>query len=379
MKILYLVIIGIGVFACKGEDEKNTNNSELKEKATTLLLKDYRPESIYKTEKTIVDKARFPVIDFHSHEYPENEEEIRKWVTRMDQLGVDKTVLLTGRTGADFDSVVQVYSQFDSRFILFCGFDYTGYEEPNFGPNAVKELVRCFKAGAKGVGELGDKGWGEVYSLPVEAKGMHIDDPRMQPLLAKCGELGMPVSIHVADPIWMYAKMDSTNDGLMNAHKWRLDNKGAILNHGQMMKTLTNAVAAHPSTTFIACHLANCSYDLSLLGAMFDTYPNLYADNAAQYAETAAIPRTSARFFEKYADRIVYGTDMGVEKEMYKTTFRILETRDEHFYDREISGYHWAMHGFGLKSSVLEKIYRTNAIQLLGLGKGTPMPENSHR
>jgi uncharacterized protein len=339
------------------------------EVATALLLKDYRPESLYNIGKTDVKKAKYPIIDLHSHEYPETIEEIDEWIRAMDRLGVDKTVLLTGRTGSAFDSVFNVYAKYEGRFILFCGFDYTGYDQPGFGPAAVQELERCVKAGAKGVGELGDKGWGEIYSLPVEANGMHIDDKRMKPLLAKCGELGIPISVHVADPIWMYAKMDSTNDGLMNAHKWRLDNKPGIVGHAGMMKILTNAVGDNPSTTFIACHLANCSYDLSLLGAMFDRYPNLFADNAAQYSETSAIPRTAARFYEKYADRLLYGTDMGTEESMYKTTFRILETEDEHFYDRQISGYHWAMHGFSLKDEVLHKIYRLNAIKVLNLEK----------
>jgi predicted TIM-barrel fold metal-dependent hydrolase len=369
MKLAYFFLLLLFVCACKDSKTDKTAITNSADTANTILLKDYRPESIYRNGETIIQKARFPIIDLHSHEYPETVAEIGEWIKRMDRLGVDKTVLLTGRTGPDFDSVYQVYSKYNGRFILFCGFDYTGYDQPGFGPDAVKELERCFKVGAKGVGELGDKGWGEIYSLPVEAKGMHVDDPRMKPLLAKCGELGIPISVHVADPIWMYAKMDSTNDGLMNAHKWRLDNKPGIVGHAGMMKILTNAVRDHPGTTFIACHLANCSYDLSLLGAMFDRYPNLYADNAAQYAETSAIPRTAARFFEKYADRLVYGTDMGVDESMYKTTFRILETEDEHFYDRQISGYHWAMHGFGLSKEALSKIYRQNAVKILKLEK----------
>ncbi|WP_149244393.1 amidohydrolase family protein [Dyadobacter sp. 32] len=365
MRLVHFLITLFLVSAC--HRPKSVNKGARDERATSLLLKDYRPNALHKAGNSQVKKAKFPIIDLHSHEYPETTSEIDEWVKRMDRLGVDKTVLLTGRTGAKFDSVFQVYSKYKDRFILFCGFDYTGYDKPGFGPAAVKELERCFNVGAKGAGELGDKGWGEIYSLPVEARGMHIDDPRMKPLLEKCEELDIPISIHVADPIWMYAKMDSTNDGLMNAFKWRLDNRPGIVDHSGMMKILTNAVAAHPGVTFIACHLANCSYDLDQLGAMFDQYPNLYADNAAQYAETSAIPRTAARFYEKYADRLLYGTDMGTTEGMYLTTFRILETEDEHFYDREISGYHWAMHGFALNDKVLDKIYRRNAMKILKL------------
>jgi predicted TIM-barrel fold metal-dependent hydrolase len=177
--------------------------------------------------------------------------------------------------------------------------------------------------------------------------------------------LGMPVSIHVADPIWMYLPMDSTNDGLMNAYEWRLDNKPDIIGHEGMIKILEEAVKRHPNTIFIACHFANCCYDLNKLGRLFDQYPNLYADISARYAETATIPRFVKSFYEKYQDRLVYGTDMGFDKEMYQTTFRILETNDEHFYEIEQFNYHWPLYGFGLGDSVLKKIYWQNASRLL--------------
>jgi len=187
----------------------------------------------------------------------------------------------------------------------------------------------------------------------------------MDPLLKKCGELGMPVSIQVADPMWMYEPMDKYNDGLMNAYKWRLDNQTNILSHAELLGTLERAVRKHPETAFVACHLANCCYDLSKLAALFDTYPNLYADISARYAETAPIPRAVRKFYEKYQDRLVYGTDMGRNNEMYLTTFRILETEDEHFYDWDLFSYHWPLHGLGLDDNVLRKVYSGNAEEIL--------------
>lgn len=332
-----------------------------------LLLKNYRPSSIYRTPQTKVEKASFPLIDMHTHPYVKSEEELDAWVKTMDELNIDKSVILTYQTGEAFDSLYRFFQKYPDRFILFCGFDYTGYEDADFAAKAVKELERCYKVGARGVGELGDKGSGLFYSKPSPAYGMHIDDERMKPLIEKCGELNMPISIHVAEPIWMYQPMDSTNDGLMNAFKWRLDNKENIKDHSEMIKTLENAVKNHPDTKFIACHYANSSYDLSILGALFDQYPNLYADISARYAETATIPRYVNRFFTQYADRLVYGTDMGTSKEMYQTTFRILESADEHFYDHSLFSYHWALNGYNLSQEVLEKVYRANALNVLGL------------
>ncbi|MGB5846977.1 MAG: amidohydrolase family protein [Ignavibacteriaceae bacterium] len=332
--------------------------------ADRILLKNYRPKSIYKVPVSNIEKAKYPIIDMHSHPYAKTPEEIDQWVETMDKVGIEKTILLTKSYGAKFDSIVAAYSKYPDRFELWCGIDYTGYDQPGFGPNAVAELERCFNTGAKGVGELGDKGKGLFYCTP-KAYGMHVDDPRLDPVWEKCVELGMPVNIHVGEPQWFYEPMDSTNDGLMTALEWRLDNQEGILNLPEVVNTLENTVAKHPNTTFIACHLANCNHDLEPLGRLFDKYPNLYADFSARYAENAPVPKYTAKFFNKYQDRLIYGTDMGFEEDMYKVTFRILESDDEHFYEYEEFGYHWALNGFGLNDNVLQKIYRENAIKII--------------
>jgi predicted TIM-barrel fold metal-dependent hydrolase len=329
-----------------------------------LLLKDYRPRSIYKVPETKLTKARFPVIDMHAHDYAKTDAQLAEWVRTMDELGIRKTVILSMAHGEEFDRILARYRRYPGRFSVWCGFDYTGYDQPGYGPAAVAELERCFKAGAEGVGEMGDKGKGMFFTTPA-AWGMHFDDPRMDPLLRKCGELGIPVSIHVADPMWMYEPMDAHNDGLMNAFTWRLDNQTNMLSHAELLGTLERAVKKHPRTTFVACHLANCCYDLSKLGTLLDHCPNLYADLSARFAETAPIPRAVNRFYTKYQDRLVYGTDMGLNRAMYLTTFRVLETADEHFYDWDLFTYHWPLHGLALKDQVLRKIYGANAEKIL--------------
>jgi predicted TIM-barrel fold metal-dependent hydrolase len=329
-----------------------------------LLLKDFKPRSIYRVPASKVERARFPVIDMHTHDNARTDEQVAAWVRAMDELGIEKSTILCQAHGQAFDAVIARYKKYPGRFSIWCGFDFTGYDQPGFGPAAVAELERCFKAGAEGVGEMGDKGKGLFYTTPA-AWGVHFDDRRMDPLLEKCGELGMPVSIHVADPMWMYEPMDQFNDGLMNAYQWRLDNQTNILSHAELLGTLERAARKHPRTLFVACHFANCCYDLARLGAMFDGCPNLYADISARFAETATIPRAAAKFYQKYQDRLVYGTDMGRGKEMYQTTFRILETEDEHFYDWDQFTYHWPLYGLGLSDDVLKKVYRENAQAVL--------------
>jgi uncharacterized protein len=333
-----------------------------------ILLKDYRPNSIYKIPVTHIDKAKFPIIDMHSHPYAKTPAQIAEWLKNMDEVGVQKTMILTMSTGKEFDDIYRQYSAHPDRFEVWCGLDLSGYDKPGFGPAAVKELERCRQASARGVGEIHDKGEG-LRSGKSTAPGMHPDDPRMDAIWEKCADLGLPVSLHVADPIWMYQKMDKSNDGLMNAWKWRLDNKPNIANLPAMVDIFDRTLAKHRRTTFIACHFMNLDYDLARLGEMFDRNPNLYADISARYAETAPIPRFASKFYEKYADRLVYGTDMGYHKSMYRVTLRILESLDEHFYAFDQFTYHWSLNGFGLTDEILKHVYSGNAEKILA-GRG---------
>jgi len=170
--IAFLLLKG----TCPGQDVNN------------LKLKDYRPESIYNIPVTKVDRAKYPAIDMHTHVYGRNEQDIRDWIKAMDACGIEKAIVFTGASGARFDTLVKLYSKYSNRFELWCGFDYTGYDKPGFGPEAVKELERCVRNGARGVGEVMFKGKGVP---PGSARPIMLpDDPRLDLLFEKC--TGLP-------------------------------------------------------------------------------------------------------------------------------------------------------------------------------------------
>ncbi|MEN6532630.1 MAG: amidohydrolase family protein [Bryobacteraceae bacterium] len=336
-----------------------------------LLLKDYRPRSIYKVPETGIQRAKFPILDAHSHgPRPASAEQVKDWIQLMDQAGVDRTVVFLSSNPERFAAQRALYTPYDRRFDLWCNLNFTGCDQPGFGPQAIESLESCRKLGAVGVGEVSDKGWGfgrfvrRGEAAPATA-GPHADDPRLDPLWRRCGELGLPVNIHVSDPIWSYQPMDGTNDGLMNAFTWRIDDKQpGILGHDGLIRSLDAVAQRHPRTTFIACHLANLEYDLARLGQIFDHNPNLFADISARFAETAPIPRAMNKFLSHYPDRVLYGTDMGYSQPMFSATFRILESEDEHFYDQDENfnfDYHWPLYGFGLPDKLLKGIYKDNA------------------
>ena len=202
-----------------------------------LLLKDYEPRSVYKLPETKVARAKYSIIDMHSHPYAETAEQIRQWVSNKDDGGVEKTIILSKVSGSAFDHIFRMYHGFPERFELWCGLDFSKYDQPGFAAAAVTELESCYRRGAKGVGELSDKGEGFAIGESF-AYGLHADDPRMDPIFEKCADLHLPINIHIAEPQWMYEPMDAHNDGLMNAYVWRRDRKRNTIAWKSLFKSI---------------------------------------------------------------------------------------------------------------------------------------------
>ncbi len=350
-----------------------------------VLLKDYRPKSVYKVMISNISKAKHPAVDMHYHARAKTTEDVDNEVKLMDAAGIERTIVFAG-TGPRFDESHKLYSKYPKRFDVWCGLDLRDSDKLEFGSQVVKELERCHSVGARGIGELVDKGrgfgagfggafgprgagrgagarTGESRAQRPSTPGVHVDDPKLDPVWERCAQLGMPANVHVSDPYWGYLKQDYTNDGLMNGFRWRLDNQTGIMGHNELIATLENVAKKHPKTVFVAAHLVNLDYDLTRLGQIFDRHPNLYADISARFQEISPIPRFASQFIKKYAHRVVYGTDMGYTQEMFSNTFRILESADEHFYNNY--QYHWPLHGLNLADDVLRKIYRETALNAI--------------
>ena len=356
--LLAFVFAAFAMSACNGQKAEEGAGPTDK-----ILLKDFAPVVVNNLPVTYVERAKFDIIDMHAHDYAATEEEIAQWCKTMDEVGVLNTAVMhCSWIGRPFEEYVAAYAAHKDRFRFWCCFDYTDMSEEGI-QKACETLERYHEMGAIGVGELGDKGEGDTYARPGDGTGIHIDDPRIQPLIRKAGELKMPISIHIAEPYWMYLPMDETNDGLLNAVVWHVDTTNC-LGYNQLVQTFENAVRENPNTIFIACHYLNMSHDWPRLGALLDKYPNMYVDIAARVAESAHTPRATREFLIKYQDRVLFGTDNGMDPSMYRTIFRVLESNDEHFYCPEL-GYHWALSGFNLPDEVLKKIYHDNAERIL--------------
>ncbi len=330
----------------------------------SVLLKDYAPESSLLVPETLVAKARFPVTDVHAHVYAETAAEVTEWVRTMDEVGIDRTIVLTDVVGAEFDRLVDLYLKpYPNRFQLYCGIDMTRIEAPDYPEQIVRELVRCYQKGARGVGEVSDKGWGfngtSETPLP-RAQRLHPDDLRLDGFWEKCAELKLPVNLHIADHPSCWKPLGPKQERTPDFQGFNLYDKD-VPSYEELLAMRDHLLAKHPHTLVIACHFSNQGNDLATLAKALDRFPNLFVDVSARDYEIGRQPRNAARFLQKYRNRLLFGTDMGRMKSVYTGWWRLLETPDEFIPGR----IWWRYYGLALPSDVLKSLYQDNARRLL--------------
>jgi predicted TIM-barrel fold metal-dependent hydrolase len=319
-----------------------------------VALKDYAPKPSLIVTETSVSKAKYPAIDVHAHVNARTPEQVYGWVRTMDETGIEMTVVLTGAIGDAFDRLVDLYLKpYPGRFQLFCGIDTRDVDKPDYPERAAAELVRCYKRGARGAGELTDKGTGFGGRL-------HPDDPRLDAFWEKCAELNIPANTPIADHPSCWKPLDIYQERTPDYQHFKVYGKD-LPSWEELIAMRDRTLANHPKTRFIACHLGNQGHDLASLAATLNRYPNLYVDISARDYEVGRAPRAAGRFLARYRNRVLFGTGMGREKSMYQAWWRLLESADEFMPGR----VWWRYYGLELPAPVLESLYRRNARQVL--------------
>jgi len=327
-----------------------------------VKLKDYAPKDSLVLDHTNIAKAKYPAIDVHAHVNGRTPQEVADWVRTMDEVGIEKTVILTGATGAQFDKLADLYLKaHPGRFQLFCGIDTTDPDKPDYPQRAAAELERCYRKGARGAGELSDKGYGFGRGTKIpHASRLHADDPRLDPFWKKMAELKIPANIHIADHPSAWKAPDVYQERTPDYQHFNQTGKD-VPPYEELITSRNNVLARHPKTTFIACHLGNQGNDLTTLGKVLDKYPNLYLDISARDYEVGRTPRAAAKFLNKYKGRVMFGTDMGREVRMYREWWRLFESADEFMIGR----VWWRYYGLELPAATLEALYRGTAKKVL--------------
>jgi hypothetical protein len=343
-----------------------------------MFIEDYIPNSKLEVAVTEVRKPRFPVIDAHNHLGNDFgggwiHRPLPQLLDQLDEAGVQEYVDLDGGWGED---VLQFHLEklkpAGERFLVFGGVNWASWPElgNGFGETTARRLEVQKSWGARGL-----KIW-KPFGLTVkdpEGQRVAVDDARLDPVWQASAELNLPVLIHVADPVAFFDPLDRTNERWEELHAhpdWQFPSP-PFPPFMRIMGELANLVRRHPRTTFIAAHFGCYSENLAWVGGLLDECPNLYVDIAGRISELGRQPFTARKFFLKYADRILFGSDFGPDLNYYRVYYRFLETEDEYF------GYsagspiplqgRWNIYGLNLPDDVLEKVYFRNAQKVLGL------------
>lgn len=347
-----------------------------------LALENFRPESMLVVPQHLPAHARFPVVDVHVHpriRLHHDPQQLDDFVRLMDQHRLAVAVSLDGGLGDQLDEhLAYLWTRYSDRFVVFMNLDWRGSgradqwatwacNQPDFAHRMAEGLRAGKQRGASGLKIF--KEFGLVYRQ-ADGHLIQVDDPRFDPIWSTCGELGLPVLMHVADPLAFFRPVDATNERweeLRRHPDWTFS--GADFpSHAALLAAFRRLIARHPQTTFIGAHVASSAEDLQTVGACLEAHPNLYVDLAARIAELGRQPATAKRFLTQYSSRVLFGTDGPRTHDRLLPHWRFLETGDEYFPYAENpfppQGF-WRIYGVDLADDVLRAIYSENAARLI--------------
>jgi len=361
-----------------------------------LELADFQPKSMLHVPESTVPRSRYPLIDIHTHLSIRAKSvngvgigEGMQFLARpetllpvMDRKNIRFMVNLTGGSGKGLKEAVERFQKpHPDRFLTFTEPTWERSNQPGYAKFQADEIVRAHEAGARGVKVLKTLG---LYLREKISEGplVKIDDARFDPMWETCGSLGIPVAIHVSDPEAFFLPTDRTNERfeeLNNHPDWSFHGRDFPSN-AELLEARNRVLARHPRTQFIVLHVGNDAENLPHVSECMDRFPNMTVELGARVGELGRQPRMSRKFFDKYQDRIIFGTDAvpnGTDTpqqifgdQLYEIYYRFLETDDEYF-DYAPAPVppqgRWRIYGIQLPDSILKKVYFENAAGLLKL------------
>lgn len=329
----------------------------------SISWEEYEPRSTLVVPEHSTLRARYPFVDVHLHlDGTMPRDSLVALVEAMDRLNLAVAVNLSGGTGERLVAQLRALGEaYPGRFVVFANVDFRTIDDPEFGVHAARRLEEDVRNGALGLKIFKSLGMWITYA---NSERVPVDDPRLDPIWAKAGELGIPVLIHTADPAEFWQPHDRLNERWLELRERPLRKRPPEPSWEQLISEQRNVFRKHPETTFIAAHLAWMGHDLGRLGRTLDSLPNMNVGLGAVIYEPGRQPRYAREFFIRYQDRILFGKDAWAPEE-YPVYFRVLETADEYFdYYRKRHAF-WKLYGLELPEEVLRKVYFENALRII--------------
>jgi hypothetical protein len=267
--------------------------------------------------------------------------------------------------------------------------DYKGWEGPNWSNAAVVNVETAHRLGAGGLKEFKRLG---LVLRDGQGKLIKIDDPKLDPVWKRCGKLGMPVSIHVADPKAFWEPYNDKNERweeLRDHKSWWFGDPKVYPPRMELLGALERVIERHPQTTFVCVHFGNNPEDVDWIDRQLDAHPNMMIDLAARIPEIGRGDQAATdklrKLFIKHQDRIIFATDFQVlDKKLilgssgdaerptdedaivfFQKCYRFLETADRDWAHMTPIQGNWTISSINLPPEVLRKVYFDNAHRLL--------------
>jgi predicted TIM-barrel fold metal-dependent hydrolase len=369
------LVLGLG--ACRrpapAPPPRNDGSAATSQPARSLASPPFRPSAL-------------PRIDVHTHVAPAGMEHA------LAMLGSQRIVhfvnLSGGAPGRGLEEQLAAARATGGRVTTFTTPDWREARRPGYGPRLAAQIERARSLGARGIKI--SKGLGLGYTGPDGAL-LAIDDPGLDPLFAKAGELGLPVAIHSGDPkaFWLPpTPVNERYEELVVHPGWSFYGQ-PVPSWQALFDQFTRRIARHPKTLFIGVHFGNDPEDPDKVAELLERYPNLYIDTAARIPEIGRHDAARMRaFFIRFQDRILFGTDAGFGERpeelmlgssgadpptpaeitrFWDATWRYFETDERQMeHPTPVQG-RWRIDGLALPESVLAKVYAGNARRILGL------------
>ncbi len=328
-------------------------------------IREYKPKSTLVVPQHPVARAKFPVIDIHSHHpTPITSEQFAKVVQAMDQQNLRLLINLSGGWGdrlrQGLDAIKN--SPYPDRMVLFANVDFSNIG-PGSGERLAKQLEADIKAGAKGFKVFKDLG---LHEHKADGSRLKVDDPELDPIWETCARMNVPALIHIADPQMFFEPLDFSNERYLELSLYpgrRYQDRLKFPSFEELIGERDRMLAKHPNTRFILAHMGWHGSDLARLSRLMDRLPNVYVDIAAVLYDLGRQPRAAREFLIKYQDWVLFGKD-SFQPDEYPYYWRTFETPDEYFdYYRDYHAF-WKLYGLDLPDPVLKKLYYKNALRI---------------
>lgn len=251
-----------------------------------------------------------------------------------------------------------------------------GSQEADLPGQLRMELYRLMDMGCTGIKMLeGKPNVRKAYPIP------DFDRPVWDGFWDELEREQIPVLFHVNDPeeFWDPFKVTET------AKKFGWFYDGSYVNNEDQYAQVLKVLERHPSLRVCFPHFFFMSKQLERLAGILDRYQNVMIDltpGVELYINLSACSRKSGDFFERYQNRICFGTDIGARQviadrdvplSLEESRARVCLIRnflenDGGYVLNPDSYYHGqpvAMHGLGLPGRIRQKIYHDNILRFL--------------